>query len=108
MTERSVHSTLKAPPRQALSRFHVGQVGDDTIQTFLDKGWSLAICCKSCERLVEWTPVDLTRRFKDKAGLRVAELVPRLSCGGDEGCGSRDIAVFPHLYDGGLSNGAQT
>lgn len=84
---------------KALRAFHVGQVGDDTVETFLRKGWSLAICCKACERLVEWTPPELARRFGDRIGLRIAALVERLSCTGDGGCGSREIAVFPHRYD---------
>ena len=93
-------STLKAPARKALKAFHAGQVGDDTIATYLQCGWSLAICCKACERLVEWTPPDLAERFAGREGVRVADLVPRLACAGDGGCGSREIAAFPHLYDG--------
>ncbi|WP_296595513.1 hypothetical protein [Phenylobacterium sp.] len=92
-------STLKPPPKAALERFHVGQVGDDTVETYLAKGWSLAICCKGCARLVEWTPPQLLERFGDRPRLRIAALVERLACGGDGGCGSREIAVFPHLYD---------
>lgn len=94
-------STLKAPPKKALAAFHVGQVGEDTVGTYLAKDWSLAICCKGCERLVEWTPPELRTRFGERLGLRIADLVPRLTCSGEEGCGARDIAVFPHLYDGG-------
>lgn len=93
-------STLKRPPKAALQRFHAGQVGDDTIETYLAKGWSLGICCRACERLVEWTPPDLMERFGDRIGLRLAVLVERLACSGDEGCGAREIAVFPHLFDG--------
>lgn len=89
-------STLKPPPKTALKRFHAGQVGDDTVEIFLRKGWSLAICCKDCERLVEWTPSELLRRFEGTPGLRIASLVERLACAGPDGCGSRDTAVFPH------------
>lgn len=96
-------STLKRPPAKALQAFQVGQVGDDTVATYLAKGWSLAICCKACERLVEWTPPELQARFGDRLGLRIADLVPRLACAGPEGCGSREIAVFPRLYDGASS-----
>jgi hypothetical protein len=92
-------STLKPPPKTALKAFHVGQVGDDTVATYLEKGWSLAICCKACERLVEWTPPELARRFPKPAKVKIADLVPRLACAGEAGCGSREIAVFPHLYD---------
>jgi hypothetical protein len=97
MTDQS--STLKRPPEPAVRRFHAGQVGGDTIRTFLAKGYSLAICCKDCPPLVEWTPPELERRFGDRPDLRIADLAPRLSCAGAGGCGSRDIAVFPHLYD---------
>jgi len=93
-------STLKPPPRSALARFHVGQVGDDTVASYLAKGWSLAICCKACTRLVEWAPPELDRRFGDQPHLRIAAILERLTCAGEDGCGSREIAVFPHLYDG--------
>jgi hypothetical protein len=92
-------STLKPPPRKALLAFHVGQVGTDTVETYLEKGWSLAICCKACERLVEWTPPELARRFADPGRVKMAAIVERLACAGEGGCGSREIAVFPHLYD---------
>lgn len=95
----TVPSTLKAPPKKALAAFNVGQIGEDTVGVFLEEGWSLAICCKRCERLVEWTPPQLLEKFGDKIDLRIADLAPRLSCRGEEGCGSREIAVFPHLYD---------
>lgn len=92
-------STLKAPPKKALQAFRVGQVGRDTISTYLENGWSLAICCKDCERLVEWTPPELAQRFRDRRGVLIADLVERLACAGEGGCGSHEIAVFPHLYD---------
>lgn len=95
-----VRSTLKRPPAKAVQRFHPGQAGADTIRTFLASGFSLAICCKACPRLVEWTPPDLERRFSDHLDLRIADLAPKLACVGEGGCGSREIAVFPHLYDG--------
>lgn len=93
-------SNLEPPPKTALRAFHVGQVGTDTVETFLAHGWSLAICCKACERLVEWTPPELQARFQDCPGPRIGDLVARLVCAGEAGCGSREIAVFPHLYDG--------
>jgi len=95
-----VRSTLKPPPKKALKAFHVGQVGRDSVGDYLAKGWSLAICCKACERLVEWTPPELARRFADRPGTPIAALVERLSCAGETGCGSKEIAVFPHAYDG--------
>jgi hypothetical protein len=93
-------STLKRPPAKALVRFHVGQVGDDTVRTYLENGFSLAICCKDCPRLIEWTPHEMEARFGGKLQLRIADIASRLTCAGEEGCGSHDIAVFPHLYDG--------
>jgi hypothetical protein len=98
-TKPQIHSTVRRPPAKLLQSFHIGQIGDDTIRVFLTCGWSLAICCRECPRVVEWTPPELLARFGDRLDLRIADLVPRLSCKGDEGCGSRDVAVFPHLYD---------
>lgn len=94
-----VLSTLKRPPEHLVRRFHTGQVGGDTIRTFLEKGYSLAICCQDCPRMIEWTPPALQKRFGDRLDLRMADLVRRLSCAGDDGCGSRFVAVFPHFYD---------
>ncbi len=92
-------STLKSPPVKALQRFHIGQVGDDTVADYLGSSFSLAICCKRCQRLVEWSPPDLERRFGDRLNLRIADIAERLTCAAEDGCGSHDIAVFPHLYD---------
>ena len=94
-----VKSTLKLPPKKYLDRFHVGQIGDDTIRTYLESGFSLGACCRDCKRLVEITPPELEARFGDKLRLRIADLCERLSCKGEDGCGSKDVAVFPHLYD---------
>ncbi len=98
MTE--IRSTLKRPDAKFILRFHAGQVGPDTISTYLEKGWSLAICCKDCPRTIEWTPAELQRRFGDRRELKIADLVSRLACTGLDGCGSHEVAVFPHLYDG--------
>ena len=96
----AVPSTLKRPAQQLISRFDVWQVKDRTIRSFLEKGFSLAICCKACPRIIEWTPQELLAKFDGKLDLQLADLVPRLNCSGDEGCGSKEVAVFPHLYDG--------
>lgn len=93
-------STLRRPQEHLIRRFHAGMAGADTIRTFLESGFSLAICCQECPRMIEWTPPELERRFGDRLNLRIADLVSRLSCSGDEGCGSRGVAVFPHPYDG--------
>lgn len=98
MTEPQ-QSTLKRPPEKLLRRFRVEDIGEDTVRTYLEKGFSLAICCRSCTRLIEWTPPELEARFGSKPDVRIAEIAQRLSCRGDDGCGSDDVAVFPHLYD---------
>ncbi len=100
MAEDQPSSTLKRPPAKLLERYHHGQIGDDTIRKYLTNGYSLAICCRECDRaVVEWRPPELARRFGSKPDLRIATLAQKLYCAGDEGCGSHDIAVFPHLYD---------
>jgi hypothetical protein len=95
-----VASTLKPPPRKALAAFRLSQIGDDTVATYLEQGWSLAICCQDCARLVEWTPPMLIARFGEANDTPIAAIAERLACAGETGCGSRRIAVFPHLYDG--------
>lgn len=37
-------STLKRPAAKLLKRFDVGQIGDDTVGAYLEKGWSLVTC----------------------------------------------------------------
>ena len=91
---------LERPADRLIQKFEVWQVKDRTIRGLLDKGFSLAICCKACPRMIEWTPPELLQKFETKLDLRLADLVPRLSCSGDEGCGSKEVAVFPRLYDG--------
>ena len=95
-----VVSTLKRPSAALLARFRIEQIGDDSIRTYLERGYSLAICCRDCPRLTEWTPQDLQARFGTRLDLPIADLATRLTCTGEGGCGSHDIAVFPHLYDG--------
>lgn len=93
-------STLKVPTAKELRHFHIGLIDpDDRVRQHLEKGWSLAICCKDCRRLVEWTPPDLEKRFGERPDTRIRDIASRLSCAGEGGCGSREIAVFPHPYD---------
>jgi len=99
MADLQLHSTLKRPTARLLQRFRIADIGEDTVRTFLERGFSLAICCRDCPRLIEWTPPELERRFGNRLGLRIADLAERFTCAGDGGCGSHDIAVFPHLYD---------
>jgi hypothetical protein len=91
---------LERPAERLIRRFHAGMVGARTIGSLLENGFSLVICCKDCPRMIDWTPPELERRFADRPGLKLAGLVPRLSCSGDDGCGSREIALFPQLYSG--------
>jgi len=100
MTETVVHSTLKRPAQKLIDRFDVSKMPHRTIRMLVAKGFSLAICCKQCSRMIEWTPQDLVDRFGSKLDLPLAELVPKLACTGREGCGSKEVAVFPHFYDG--------
>ncbi|MFC5343410.1 hypothetical protein ACETK8_20420 (plasmid) [Brevundimonas staleyi] len=93
-------STLERPAERLIQKFDVWQVKDRSIRSLLAKGYSLAICCKQCPRMIEWTPQELLQKFEGKLDVQLADLVPRLSCTGEEGCGSREVAVFPHLYEG--------
>lgn len=89
---------FKRPSTTEVQSFRVGHVGGDTIREFLEKGICLEICCKRCPRTIEWAPPELERRFGQRPDLRIADLVPRLACTGPDGCGSREVAVFPHAY----------
>ena len=93
-------STIQRPSTKELSRFSLRDIRDDKIRDYLEKGWSLGICCQDCPRLVEWTPFDLQQRFGERPDTRIVEIAKRLSCAGEGGCGSKKIAVFPHCYDG--------
>lgn len=97
-TNRGFTPDLTRPPEKLIERFLACDAGSDTIRTYLTKAWSLVICCRECPRLTLWTPPELLERFGDRPELRIADLVPRLSCSGEEGCGSRSVAVFPHAY----------
>ena len=90
---------LKRPSKTMLQRFTLAQVGNDDVREYLRKGFSLVICCKDCPRLIEWTPPELERRFGDQPELKIASIGARLKCSGDGGCGSEDVAVYPHPYD---------
>lgn len=93
-------STLKRPAPHLLRQFRAG--GDmqrDTIRLYLENGWSLAVCCCDCPRIVEWTPPELAERFAGKLETTIGSLVRRVACKGDGGCGSKAIALFPHPYD---------
>jgi len=101
LAPNSSPSTLKRPPEALIRRFHLSQVGGDTVRTYLTKSYSLAICCRECPRpVIEWTPEDLLEKFEHRIDVKIADIAARLSCSGEQGCGAKDVAVFPHLYDG--------
>jgi len=70
-------------------------IGADTIGTLLDNGWSLGICCRDCARTIEMKPEAIEARFGAYRGLRLVDLMPKLSCGKPVGCGSTDMVLFP-------------
>jgi hypothetical protein len=93
-------STVRTPAPHLIRRFEPRHLGARTIGYHLQQGYSLCICCKDCRRLVEWTPYDLEEKFGKWPDLKLVDLLPRLACKGEKGCGSDDVALFPHLYDG--------
>ena len=94
-----LRSTLEMPPKRWLDHWHLGRIDDDTVRVYLERTYSLGVCCRDCKRLVEITPPELEARFGAKLDLPIREIARRLRCTGNDGCGSDDIAVFPHLYD---------
>jgi hypothetical protein len=78
MINPGASSTLKRPPAHLLRSFRLGQIGDDTVRTYLANGWSLAICCRNCPRLIEWTPPQLEEKFGDRVNLRIADIAQRV------------------------------
>lgn len=93
-------SALKRPTAKWLARYRIEAIRNDTVAEYLAKGFSLAICCRACPRLTEWTPHELQRRYGNRPHTRIADIAARLSCKGEDGCGSDDIAVWPHAYEG--------
>ena len=100
MTDSQTNFALKRPDEALIRKFQLRHLGDRTISYHLEKGYSLAICCRDCPRLIAWTPPELLQRFETRLDLKLTDLVPRLACTGEGGCGSHYIAVFPYLYDG--------
>lgn len=70
-------------------------IGADTIGTLLDNNWSLGICCRHCPRTIEMKPEAIEKKFGAYRGLRLLDLLPKLTCGQDAGCGSTDMVLFP-------------
>ena len=71
---------LEVPPAKWVLRYEHSQAGSDTIQTYFDSGWSLAICCRNCMRLIEWKPDELREKFGAQSDIRIANLAARLTC----------------------------
>ena len=88
-------TTLKRPEEKAIRSFKPWMVGEDTITTLLDNGWSLGICCRHCKRTIEMKPEAIEAKFGDYSGLRLVDLLPKLTCGKPKGCGSTDMVLFP-------------
>ena len=100
-TAIDTRSNIPRPSGKELSSFHLGMVKSDrTVRWFLEKGASLAICCKDCRRMTEWTPFDLEQRFGARLDTRIRAIAERLTCAGEGGCGSHDIAAWPWPYAG--------
>jgi hypothetical protein len=85
MAESPPQSPLKRPDEALIRRFAIWQVRDRTIRNYLEKGFSLAICCRDCPQTIEWTPPELLRRFANQLDLPLTVLAPRLSCTGEDG-----------------------
>lgn len=88
-------TTLKRPEEKAIRSFKSWMIGDDTIGTLLDQGWSLGVCCRHCPRTIEMKPEALEARFGAYRHLKLVDLLPKLECGADKGCGSKEMVLFP-------------
>jgi len=88
-------STLKRPEEKAIRTFKPWMIGADTIATLLDNNWSLGICCRHCDRTIEMKPEAIEEKFGAYRGLRLVDLLPKLTCGEPKGCGSTDMVLFP-------------
>jgi hypothetical protein len=88
-------TTLKRPEEKTIRSFKPWMIGEDTIATLLDNGWSLGICCRHCPRTIEMKPEAIEAKFGGYRGLRLVDLLPKLTCGEPKGCGSTDMVLFP-------------
>jgi hypothetical protein len=88
-------TTLKRPAEKTIRSFKPWMIGNDTIGTLLDHGWSLGICCRHCPRTIEMTPAALEEKFGAYRHMKLADLLPKLECGTENGCGSKEMVLFP-------------
>ena len=88
-------SKLKRPEEKAIRGFKPWQIGADTIATLLDNGWSLGICCRHCPRTIEMRPEAIEEKFGAYRHMKLVDLLPKLTCGTENGCGSTEMALFP-------------
>ena len=96
----------EAFPEKMLQRSRTDlRMQKDTIQLYLEKGWSLAVCCCHCPRIVEWAPPDLAEGFASKLDTTISAVLARVACKGEGGCGSKNVALFPHAYDHAWTTG---
>jgi hypothetical protein len=86
---------LKRPEEKAIRSFKPWMVENHTIGDYLDKGWSLGVCCRRCPRTIEMKPEAIEERFGAHRHLKMAVLLPKLVCGERKGCGSTDMVLFP-------------
>lgn len=88
---------MKRPTKKMLDSFRPSMIDNMAVSLLIDRGWSLGICCRHCERLVEWTPDILAEKFAGKEGMGLRAIHGKLECGGDKGCGASDVAIFPYF-----------
>jgi hypothetical protein len=86
---------LKRPEEKAIRSFKPWMVENHTIGDYLKNGWSIGICCRGCPRTIEMTPAAIEERFGAYLQMKVAALLPKLECGTEKGCGSKNMVLFP-------------
>jgi hypothetical protein len=74
---------LKRPEEKAIRSFKSWMIGADRI------------CCRHCPRTIEMKPEAIEEKFGAYRGLRLVDLLPKLTCGQNAGCGSTDMVLFP-------------
>src|SRR6201994_1073444 len=88
-------TTLRRPGEKPLRSFKPWMMGGDTIGTLLDRGWSLGICCRQCPRTIEMKPEAIEEEFGAYRRMKLVDLLPKLTCGTQRGCGSAEMVLFP-------------
>ena len=65
---------MKRPAQKLIDHFRLDMIGDDRVEDYLRKEWSLIICCKGCPRMIEWAPQDLKDRFGERPEVKIADI----------------------------------